>query len=90
MLEPFICGFGVLAMLIALIGLGLGIVEIEARIEERRRNRDRRMPVAYAHYTATRSIRDIKRAAIREMLEAERDLSASYGDVIEGTVVEVE
>jgi len=90
MLDSLLCGFEVIAMIVGLIGVGIGILEVEARIEERRRDREHRMPVAYSRYAATRSIRDIKRQAIRELLEAERYARADYGEVIEGTAVEVE
>jgi hypothetical protein len=90
MLESLLCAFGLLAMMIALVGVGIGIVEIQARIEEQRRDREHRMPVVYARYAATRSIRDIRRQAIRDLLEAERRQRTDYGDVIEGTAVEVE
>jgi hypothetical protein len=90
MLESLLCGFGVAAMIIGLIGVGVGIVEVEGRIEERRRRRQRQTKVALTRYAATRSIRDIKRQAIRDLLEAERDYyQACHGDVIEGTAVEV-
>jgi hypothetical protein len=91
MLDSLLCGFGALTLIIGLIGVGLGIVEIDARIEERRRRRDRRMPVAYVRTAAVRSVREIRRQAIRDLLDAERGYrQAGYGDVIEGTAVEVE
>ncbi len=89
MLDSLLCAFGALAIIIGSIGLGIGILAFEGCIEERRRRRQRRTTVVSTRYAATRSIRDIKRQAIHELLDAERRQHAGFCDVIEGTAVEV-
>jgi hypothetical protein len=90
MLESLLCGFGVLALILGSIGVGVGILAVEGRIEEWRSKRQHRAAAAFTRYAATRSIRDIKRQAILDLLDAECDYyPACHGDVIEGTAVEV-
>jgi hypothetical protein len=77
----------VLAMIVC---AGVGLLYVAAWIEEawRRRRHNSRWP--YDQYQNEQIIRSIRREAIRDMLEAERDQRYAYdSDVIEGTAVEV-
>ncbi len=70
---------------------GVGLLYVAAWIEEawRRRRRTSRWP--YTQYQAEQVIRSIRREAIRDMLEAEREERYAYDpDIIEGTAVVVE
>jgi hypothetical protein len=58
----------------------------------RKRVKRQRVNLYYERYAATQAIRALKRNAIREMLEAEREYRSTGGDgeIIESTAVEVE
>jgi hypothetical protein len=68
--------------------LVIGIVELYASARRRLR-----ATADYERYRAEQSIRDLKRSAIRELLDVERAHRGQiehYADVIEGTAVEIE
>jgi hypothetical protein len=77
-------------------GVGLTVLAVISVAEfggELRRSRQRWAAWKHERHCAEQSIRDLKRAAIRQMLEvehAERAQIEHYADVIEGTAVEIE
>jgi hypothetical protein len=74
-----LAGFGVWAV--------IGLIAAWERVRDRLGARDN---LDYAVFRAQQEIRDIRRQAIHDMLEAERDQRYAYDpDVIEGTAVEV-
>ena len=75
-----LAGFGIWA--------GVGLIALAESVCDRLRNQSR---LDYERYHAEQAIRSIRRAAIRDMLEAERDQRYAYdSDVIDGTAVVVE
>jgi hypothetical protein len=80
-----LCGCAGVAAGVLVTCAVFGLIALAEGVRDRLRNQAR---LDYERYSAEQSIRSIRREAIRDMLEAERDQRYAYdSDVIEGTAV---
>jgi hypothetical protein len=83
-----LCGCAGVAAGGLVICAAIGLIALAEGVRDRLRSQAR---LDYERYSAEQSIRSIRREAIRDMLDAERDQRYAYDpDIIEGSAVVVE